>query len=107
MDLSASHVKNLLPDKSNDDAYIPASTSNEPGCTIVSIFWKQFPLLASQKYNVPLSPPLTATPSSFVDIVLIIDCCPLKFFKNLPSLTCHFLILSADFVAEFVLTRRF
>lgn len=58
--------------------------------------WKLYPVRQSHKNIVPLSPPLTNTPSGFTAMQLTIALWPERFCINFPSGHFHCLILSGD-----------
>ena len=96
MVLSASPTNSLLPLLSKAIQKSPASESRDPGCTIVCAFWKLYPVLQSQKKRLPLSPPLTSTPSGFTAMQLIIPVCPVMFCMKFPSGNFHILMTSGE-----------
>mmetsp|Transcript_22580 Transcript_22580/g.57375 ORF Transcript_22580/g.57375 Transcript_22580/m.57375 type:complete len:207 (-) Transcript_22580:887-1507(-) len=76
---------------------MPASASSEPGCTSVSCCWKQWPDVQSQNHMLPLSPPVTMTPSWLTAMALTIArCCDSMLCRKSPSGSANFLMLSAD-----------
>mmetsp|Transcript_42497 Transcript_42497/g.136338 ORF Transcript_42497/g.136338 Transcript_42497/m.136338 type:complete len:203 (-) Transcript_42497:923-1531(-) len=97
MDLSASHVMRRVPVWSNPMAKSPLSLSRDPGCTVVWLFWKLFPLFQSHIQRLPLSPPVAITPSSLMAMQLTIAFCWSSMLcRRVPSGSLNFLMLSAE-----------